>query len=267
MTTTEPGGQLGGIGGPYDVEADMFDRDGSGRASFWVADQSNQRFVQFSYAGGWLQTIGRGGGGTDAAHPGHNYPRGRGNGAMLIPTHISVNQGNGRLYVSDPQRCESVWVFSHTGSFLFKFIHSNWKPRGLAGGEDWDGDGQGDIYVVDNVSRRVLIFDKAGNFIGQMAQVLEMNDPRGLDVDPRNGDVVTVSAIKNKVYKFDYPSGGPQGVVERGGRDGDLGRERQVRLGPLPGGGRQRQRVHGGHVGCPPPRPSHRRHVDGTSIL
>jgi DNA-binding beta-propeller fold protein YncE len=206
VTTTKPVGQLGGIGAPYDVETDMFDRDGSNRASFWVADQGNARFVQFSYTGQWLQTIGLGGGGSDAAHPGHSYPRGCGGGNMLIPTHIWVDPGNGRLYVSDP-RCESVWVFSHTGSFLFKFNRTNWKPRGLAGGEDWDGDGQGDIYVVDHYSRRVVVFDKAGNFIGQMAQVLEMNDPRGLDVDPRNGDVVTVSAYKNKVYKFDFPTG------------------------------------------------------------
>jgi sugar lactone lactonase YvrE len=206
VTTTKPGGQLGGIGGPYDIEADMFDRDGSGRASFWVADQSNQRIVQFSYAGGWLQTIGVGGGGSDAAHPGHNYGKGCANGNMTIPTHIYVDPANGRLYVSDP-RCQKVYAFSHTGTYLFTIDRPNWKPRGLSGGKDWDGDGQGDLYVVDIYNRRVVVFDKAGNFLGNFQQVLEIIDPRGLDVDPRNGDVVVVDAYRNKVYKFDFPSG------------------------------------------------------------
>ena len=58
VTKTVPGGQPGGIGGPYDIAADMSHLDGSGRASFWVADQSNQRVVQFSYTGQWLETIG-----------------------------------------------------------------------------------------------------------------------------------------------------------------------------------------------------------------
>jgi hypothetical protein len=206
VTTTKPVGQLGGIGAPYDVETDMSDKDGSNRASFWVADQGNARIVQFSYAGQWLQTIGLGGGGSDAAHPGHSYPRGCGNGTMTIPTHIWADPATGRLYVSDP-RCESVWVFTHDGDFLFKFNKTGYKPRGIAGGRDWDGDGQGDIYVVDHFSRRVMIFDKGGNFLGQSAQVLEMNDPRGLDVDPRNGDIVTVSAYKNKVYKWNFTPG------------------------------------------------------------
>jgi DNA-binding beta-propeller fold protein YncE len=206
VTTTKPVGQLGGIGAPYDVETDMFDKDGSNRASFWVADQGNARIVQFSYAGQWLQTIGLGGGGSDAAHPGHNYSRGCANGNMTIPTHIWVDPGNGRLYVSDP-RCEEVWVFSHTGNFLFKFARSGWKPRGLAGGRDWDGDGQGDIYVVDHYNRQVVVFNKSGNFLGLFPRVADMNDPRGLDVDPNTGDVVTVSAYKNKVYKFDFPTG------------------------------------------------------------
>jgi DNA-binding beta-propeller fold protein YncE len=215
VTTTKPVGQPGGIGAPYDIETDVTDRDGSGRASFWVADQGNERIVEFSYTGKWLQTIGLGGSGTDAAHPGHNWPRGCGNGQMLIPTHIWVNPDNANLYVSDP-RCNQVYVFTHSGSFLFQFDWSGWKaatglgsakPRGIAGGFDWNGDGQGDIYVVENYYRSVDVFSRAGKYLGMMDRTLDMNDPRGLDVDPRNGDVITVSAYKNKVYKFDYPTG------------------------------------------------------------
>jgi DNA-binding beta-propeller fold protein YncE len=215
VTTTKPVGQPGGIGAPYDVETDVTDLDGSGRASFWVADQGNERIVQFSYTGQWLQTIGLGGSGTDAAHPGHNWPRGCGNGQMLIPTHLWVNPDNGNLYVSDP-RCNQVYAYTHSGNFLFQFDWSGWKaatglgsakPRGIAGGRDWNGDGQGDIYVVENYYSSVDVFSRAGKYLGMMDRTLDMNDPRGLDVDPRNGDVITVSAYKNKVYKFDYPTG------------------------------------------------------------
>jgi sugar lactone lactonase YvrE len=215
VTTTKPVGQPGGIGAPYDVETDMFDTDAGGRASFWVADQGNERIVQFSNTGTWLQTIGLGGSGTDSAHPGHDYARGCGNGQMLIPTHIWVNPGNGNLYVSDP-RCNQVYVYTHTGGFLFQFDWSGWKqatglgapkPRGIAGGFDWNGDGQGDIYIAEFYNRQVVVFDRQGNFLGLMDKTPDMNDVRGLDVDPTTGDVYTVSAYKQKIYKFDYPTG------------------------------------------------------------
>ncbi len=215
VTTTKPVGQLGGIGAPYDVETDVTDLDASGRASFWVADQGNARIVQFSYAGQWLQTIGLGGGGSDAAHPGHAYVRGCTNGNMLIPTHIWVNPDNGNLYVSDP-RCEQIHVFTHSGDFLFQFDWSGWKratglaapkPRGIVGGRDWNGDGVGDVYVVEHNYRSVVVFDRAGRYLGMMQRVLEMNDPRGIDVDPTTGDIYAVSAYKNRIYRFDYPTG------------------------------------------------------------
>jgi DNA-binding beta-propeller fold protein YncE len=208
------GGQLGGSAAPYDVETDMSDRDGRGRASFWVADQDNSRIVQYSYTGGWLQTIGLGGGGTGGAHPGHHYAVGCGGGKMLIPTHIWVDPSSGRLFVSDP-RCRNVYVFTHTGGFLFQFNWAGWKtktglgtpvPRGIAGGRDWNGDGQKDVYVVEHNSRRVVVFNKSGGYLGVFPRVDQMNDPRGLDIAPVSGRVVTVSAYKNRVYVFS-PSG------------------------------------------------------------
>ena len=214
VTTTKPQGQLGGIAAPYDIETDVTDLDGSGRASFWVADQGSARIVQFRYDGTWLQTIGLGGGGSDASHAGRAYPRGCGNGAMLIPTHIWVDPANGRLYVSDP-RCRTVWVFAHNGSFLFDFDWAAWKaatgmgqavPRGLAGGRDWDGDGQGDVYVVEHGSRAVAVFSKSGQYLGKFPRQSDMNDPRGLDVDPGTGYVIVVSAYTNQVFQF-FPNG------------------------------------------------------------
>jgi DNA-binding beta-propeller fold protein YncE len=210
VTTVRPMGQLGGSTAPYDIEVDMFDRDGAGRASFWVADQGASRIVQYTHNGKWLQTIGVGGGGTDAAHPGRKYSASCGNGNMMIPTHMWVDPGNGRLYVSDP-RCRNVSVYTHTGQFLFDFNWAGWRsltglstpvPRGLALGRDYNGDGQPDIYVVEHNSRRVVVFNKSGQYLGAFPRVDRMNDPRGLDVDPTTGRVVTVSAYRNLVFVF-----------------------------------------------------------------
>ena len=210
VTTKVAPGVLGGSSAPYDIETDMFDRDASGRAAFWVADQGSSRIVQYSYTGQWLQSIGRGGGGTGGSHPGKSYPIGCENGQMTIPTHMWVDPGNGRLYVGDP-RCRDVYVFTHTGDFLFQFNWAGWKaltginvpiPRGLAEGRDFDGDGQRDIYVAEHESKRVVVFDKAGQFLGAFPSVAEMSDVRGLDIDPVSGRVVTISAIKNRVYVF-----------------------------------------------------------------
>ena len=210
VTTVKPKGQLGGITAPYDIETDMFDTDASGRASFWVADQGSSRIVEFSYTGQWLQTIGVGGGGSDASHPGHSYAQGCGNGQTIIPTHMYVDPSTGRLFVADP-RCRNVYVYTHSGSYLFEFDWGPWKtatgiytpiPRGIAEGKDWDGDGKGDIYVVEHNTRAVAVFDKSGTYLGKFPRQEDMNDPRGLDIDPVTGYVVVVSAYRNSVFQF-----------------------------------------------------------------
>lgn len=202
VTTTKSKGVLGGITAPYDVEADLSDLDSGGKASFWVADQGSSRIVQFSQSGTWLQTIGVGGGGSDAAHPGRAYAQGCGSGQMQIPTHLFVDPGTGRLYVSDP-RCRHVYMFSHTGDFLGQF---NWTgaglsqqaiPRGIAEGPN------GLLYVVEHNTRTVYAFDKSGSFQWKFPRQADMNDPRGLDVDKANGLVYVVGAYFNEVFQFD----------------------------------------------------------------
>ena len=221
VTVTRAAGQLGGSTAPYDVETDMSDRDASGRASFWVADRGARGSSNTATRGSGSRRSGAAAAGATPAHPGRAYPVGCGNGQMTIPTHMWVDPANGRLFVGEP-RCRNVYVFTHGGDFLFQFNWAGWRtltglgtpiPRGLAEGRDFNGDGQRDIYVVEHNSRRVVVFDKAGQFLGAFPRVDEMNDPRGLDIDPVSGRVVTVSAIRNRVYVFS-PSGT---LVERWG--------------------------------------------------
>jgi tripartite motif-containing protein 71 len=212
-STPAPGGELGGITAPYDVEADLSDRPG-GLASVWVADQGSSRIVQFTHNGGWLQTIGLAGGGTGGDHPGHAYGAGCGNGAMTIPTHIFADPSSGRLYVSDP-RCRDVYIFTHSGGYVGSF---DWPggftpiPRGIA------ADQAGNIYVVEHNTRAVYVFSKGGGFQRKFPRVDDMSDPRGLDVG--SGLVAVVSAIKNKVYLFDKDNGR---LLRSWGRVGGVG--------------------------------------------
>ena len=204
VSVTKPVDTLGGTTAPYDVEADLFDKDASGKASWWSADQGSYRIVQFSHDGKWLQTIGRGGGGSDAEHPGRNYANGCGGGKMTIPTHIYVDPADGKLFVSDPT-CRAVYMYSHTGDFLGEFDWTGWKrdsgvftpiPRGISAGPD------GKIYVVEFNSRSVVVFNKDGSYVRKFPRQADMNDPRGLDIDARNGDVVVVAGYFNEIFKF-----------------------------------------------------------------
>jgi DNA-binding beta-propeller fold protein YncE len=216
-----PGGATGGITAPYDVQADPWDTAGLGtKASLWVADQGSSRIVQFDHNGKWLQTIGQGGGGLDAAHPGANYPFGCGAGKMEIPTHIVVSDQPGHLiYVSDP-RCRNVYIFNHAGQFQGQL---DWTgsgvgtpvPRGVA------EDAAGHIIVAEFNSRKLWFFDPSTKkIIGSTAAQSDMNDVRGIDVDQTNHFVYTVGAFWNRVYQFQYDaaissSGGPGTIVGR----------------------------------------------------
>jgi tripartite motif-containing protein 71 len=205
VSKTRPGGSLGGITAPYDVEADLSDRNANGNAAYWVADQGSSRIVQFTHKGKWLQTVGLGGGGTDRKHPGHKYPVGCGGGKMTIPTHLWVSPSTGRLYVSDP-RCRAVYIFGHGGGFIgtFKWSGSGAGtpiPRGIT------GDGNGNVFVVEHNTRSVFVFSGKGQFRRKFPRVDDMNDPRGLDMDPGSKRVYVVSAYKNKVYQFNSQTG------------------------------------------------------------
>lgn len=203
------GGMRGGISAPYDVEADPTDLDAGAKASLWVADQGSSRIVQFSHNGAWLQTIGKSNTGeptgTDAAHPGKSYAMGCGAGAMQIPTHIVVDTARPShlIYVSDP-RCRAVYIFDHQGGFQGQL---DWTgsgvgqpiPRGLA------QDAAGNIIVTEFNSRRIFFFDPVTRKIkGSIAAQSDMNDVRGLDVDPVRNFVYTVGAFWNRVYQFSY---------------------------------------------------------------
>jgi DNA-binding beta-propeller fold protein YncE len=197
-------GATGGIGAPFGVTADS-------AGNVWVADQSNSRVVEFSHTGTWLQTIGNGGGGTDANHPGHVYAVGCGSGMTTIPTHIVIDPTNSDVYVSDP-RCGNVYVFSSTGTYLRQFtwnLGGGKKPITRGVGMDTAGH----VYVAEFNTKNVYVFDKSGTQLSAFqisaAHPHDISDARGLAVDNVNHHVYVVGAQNNKVvvYNFDPATG------------------------------------------------------------
>jgi DNA-binding beta-propeller fold protein YncE len=187
-----PRGAMGGIGAPFGVTSDSL-------GDVWVADQSNSRIVEFSHTGTWIQTIGSGGG----PNPGENYPVGCGNGSTTIPTHLTVDPGNGDVYVSDP-RCHAVYVYNNVGVYQRSFtwnIKGTPIPRGIA------MDAQGNLYVAEFNTRKIYLFNKAGQQLGVFQGApdgTDMADVRGIAVDNLNGRIYAVGAEFNKVVVFSF---------------------------------------------------------------
>jgi DNA-binding beta-propeller fold protein YncE len=183
----------GGIGSNFDVAADP-------SGNVWVADQSNARVVQFDHNGNWIKTIGRGGG----PQAFQNYPQGCGGGSMERPTNLLVDGPADRLYVSDPN-CRDIYVYDLAGHYLFAFnvdLTSIGVTVPVVRGIDMDDAGH--IYVIEQNSRRVLIFDTAGQMTGMFAKRADNLDPRGLTVDNVNDWIYVVDGGGADVYRYDF---------------------------------------------------------------
>jgi DNA-binding beta-propeller fold protein YncE len=188
MARGAPRGALGGMGSPFGIAGDP---DGN----VWVADQSNARVVEFNSTGGWLQTIGYGGG----PNPSENYAIGCGSGMMKTPTSLAIDPVNRDVFVTDVN-CSGVWVYDRTGNFIGQFA---WTfpgspiPRGIG----LDSANPPNVYVVgyDNI---VHVFNEAGTLLSSFPPIpnpADMADPRGLAVDNVNHRVYVVGAQSQKV--------------------------------------------------------------------
>ena len=99
---------------------------------------------------------------------------------MTIPTHCGSTRGMA-LRTSATLAVATSHVYTHTADFLFQFNWMGWKTLtginvlipAAAEGRDFDGDGQRDIYVAEHESKRVVVFDKAGQFLGAFPSVAD----------------------------------------------------------------------------------------------
>jgi sugar lactone lactonase YvrE len=196
-----------GVGAPYGVTVDPNDTSACGNgnpatncADYWVADQEQADVVEFDHTGHVVRTFGPDGTGTGS------HPTGCGGGDMTYPTDIMIDPSNGNVYVSDV-RCKNVYEFSHTGSFIGQFDWTGFKtatgvgtptPRGIVMDEN------GNVYVLEFSSRRIVVFNRQGQYQRVFPQQIDMNDGRGLAIDTTHDLLYAIGALKQRLFKFNY---------------------------------------------------------------
>lgn len=119
------------------------------------------------------------------------------------PAGLAVNNGLGRLYVSDTL-LNTVFVYTLKGEFLFKFQNGE-KAFGTPTNIAVDGR-NGNVYVTETINFRVLVMDKDGKFLRSFGQLGDVPGtfarPRGVAVDSE-GHVYVVDAAFDNFQIFD----------------------------------------------------------------
>jgi DNA-binding beta-propeller fold protein YncE len=242
LSAGAPTGQTGNNPPPVDPNAPvsgMFDlKQGSNRGefnlprgiardsigNFYVVDTSNFRVQKFDPTGKFVSLIGNGrGSGDGQVNP---LVLDSGDAPGTGPGGVAVD-GDGNIYVADTWN-HRVLKFGPAGNFLRSwgsFIDLGdpnsvsdqakdskfYGPRGVAVGP---GD---TIYVTDTGNKRVLVFNKDGQYQKQITSGLtpqrrqdnypftqpgEMNEPIGVAVD-KSGNVYVADSRNNRIQKFD----------------------------------------------------------------
>jgi DNA-binding beta-propeller fold protein YncE len=137
--------------------------------------------------------------------------QGTGNGQFESPFGVAVDPGTGDVYVTD-LGSNRVEKFDSNGDYLAQFGSTGSGPGQFLDPIDVTVDGAtGDVDVVDgssNGNHRVEKFDANGNFLAQFGSYGsgcpgQFQDPFGIAVDPRNGDVYVSDEGLLRVEKFD----------------------------------------------------------------
>jgi len=152
------------------------------------------------------------------------------------PYGIAVHRG--RVFVGDTVR-HLVLVFDIPEQKFFIIgqdenegegkIH---KPMGMA------TDGSGNLYVLDATAKRVVIYDRDGNFIRNIGNPGDIYRPAGIGVDKDGTRVYAVdiggsSSNNHRVLVYDAQSGERlEDIGERGTEDGQVNLPRDALVAP-----------------------------------
>lgn len=208
----------------------------AGDGTVYVADSGNHRVQVFAADGtflfGWgshceLYTEGRPG----CLDPDGPGPLQTGDGQFAEPWGIAV-AADGTVYVADTWN-HRIQVFDSQGQFLRKwgtFLATNgeaigspagfWGPRGIA------IDAAGNLYVTDTGNKRIQVFDKDGNFLGQFGgfgvDPGRFDEPVGIAIVPLadgspGGRLVVADTWNRRVQELDvtYNAGRPEASFVR----------------------------------------------------
>jgi DNA-binding beta-propeller fold protein YncE len=177
----------------------------------YVADSDNHRVQVFDAAGNYL----RGWGSRCDLSTGAGCEAPGGPGQFLEPWGIDVDS-EGRVYVADTWN-HRVQVFDGDGTFLMawgQYGQSVADPNILYGPRDVAVDDErGYVYVTDTGNKRVLIYDRDGNYLDQLGgegiDPESFAEPVGLALDAA-GNLYVADTWNQRIQVFD-----PQGMFLR----------------------------------------------------
>ncbi len=152
----------------------------------------------------------------------------RGKG-LAKPFDVKVFQD--RVYVSDTVH-RSVMVFDIKGKRFFEIGKKDpgllYLPLGLA------IDDQGLIYVCDATAKRIVVYDRDGNYLRVIGGKSYFSRPAGITVDSSGSrlyvvDTGGVTVKKHRVQVFDAKTGKfIRSISKRGSADGELNLPRDI---------------------------------------
>ncbi len=150
------------------------------------------------------------------------------------PFDVAVHQG--RVFVSDTvQRVVLAMDFTAGASFAIGDRGDEgdlFKPLGLA------VDAQGKVYVCDTQVKKVLVYDRDGNWLHSIGLGEQMNRPSGIDVSPDGSrlfvvDTGGVESDWHRIAVYDLVQRRHvRNIGSRGTADGQFNLPRDVSLGP-----------------------------------
>jgi DNA-binding beta-propeller fold protein YncE len=133
---------------------------------------------------------------------------------------ISVNMTTSEFALADTYN-NSVHYFAQNGTALWVYGGNGTggptvparpgslnSPLALPSGVAVDNSGgpnQGDIYIADSGDKRVVVIDSSGLLLGTIVNnggLINFADPRGLGVDPSNGDLYVADFPAKKMFHF-----------------------------------------------------------------
>ncbi|MFZ5503639.1 MAG: 6-bladed beta-propeller [Pseudomonadota bacterium] len=151
------------------------------------------------------------------------------------PYGVAVHKG--RVFVGDTAY-KSIFVFDIPNKKFFSFGRGMEEPVKLEQPIGLDTDGEGNLYVTDNATKQVVVYNRDGKFQRTVGGPDYFDKPAGVAVD-KNGDrvyVVDIGGIRSEQHKvavFDAKNGQHLfDIGKRGSGPGEFNLPRDATIAP-----------------------------------